>query len=174
MKPGLKRKLAGVRLFLSDVDGVLTDGTVWMGDGVELKRFNILDGLGLRMLQRYGVRVGWVSRRPSQATTMRARDLKIDYVRQVDGGKVAVVEELLEESGVDWGAVCYVGDDVVDLGVLRRVGLPVAVANGAAEVKELADYVTKAPGGEGAVREVADMILKAQGKWTSLLKEYGV
>jgi 3-deoxy-D-manno-octulosonate 8-phosphate phosphatase (KDO 8-P phosphatase) len=173
MNPALKQKLARVRLFLCDVDGVLTDGTVLMGDGVESKRFSIVDGLGMRLLQRYGVRVGWVSRRPSSATTMRAQDLKIDYLRQVDGDKVQVVKELLGECGFGWDELCYVGDDVVDLGVLKRVGVAVAVANGIAEVKAVADYVTTSPGGHGAVREVVDLILKAQEKWTTMLKDYG-
>jgi 3-deoxy-D-manno-octulosonate 8-phosphate phosphatase (KDO 8-P phosphatase) len=173
MNAELKEKLAQVRLLLCDVDGVLTDGTVLMGDGVEMKRFSIVDGLGMRLLQRYGVRVGWVSRRPSPATTMRAQDLKIDYLRQVDGDKVRVVEELLSKSGLGWKELCFVGDDVVDLGVLKRVGVAVAVSNGIAEVKAVADYVTDLSGGNGAVREVVDLILKAQEKWTTMLKDYG-
>jgi 3-deoxy-D-manno-octulosonate 8-phosphate phosphatase (KDO 8-P phosphatase) len=173
MQAELKEKLNRVRLLLCDVDGVLTDGTVLMGDGVESKRFNIVDGLGMRLLQRYGVKVGWVSRRPSSATTMRAQDLKIDYLRQVDGDKVLVVEELLGEIGLGWSGVCYVGDDIVDLGVLKRVGVAVAVSNAMAEVKAVADYVTELAGGNGAVREVVDLILKAQEKWTTMLKDYG-
>jgi 3-deoxy-D-manno-octulosonate 8-phosphate phosphatase (KDO 8-P phosphatase) len=173
MNSELNQKLARVGILLCDVDGVLTDGTVLMGDGVEMKRFSIVDGLGMRLLQRYGVKVGWVSRRPSPATTTRAKDLKIDYLRQVDGGKVRVVEEVLVESGLGWDRLCYVGDDVVDLGVLQRAGVAVAVANGITEVKAIADYVTVLPGGEGAVREVVDLILKAQGKWTTMLQEYG-
>jgi 3-deoxy-D-manno-octulosonate 8-phosphate phosphatase (KDO 8-P phosphatase) len=171
-KSGLKRRLARVRLLLCDVDGVLTDGAVWMGNGIESKRFNIVDGLGLRLVQRHGVKVGWVSRRPSLATTMRAHDLKIDYLRQVDGDKVKVVDELLRESATTWAQLCYVGDDIVDLGVLRRAGVAVVVANGIDEAKALAHYVTRAPGGHGAVREVVDLILKAQGKWAALVREH--
>jgi 3-deoxy-D-manno-octulosonate 8-phosphate phosphatase (KDO 8-P phosphatase) len=173
MNSGLIQKLAKVRLFLCDVDGVLTDGTVLMGDGVESKRFSIVDGLGMRLLQRYGVQVGWVSRRPSAATTMRAQDLKIDYLRQEDGDKVRVVEGLLKESGREWDEVCFMGDDVVDLGVLKRAGVAVSVANGIPEVKAVAHYVTALAGGHGAVREVVDLILKAQGKWSTMLNEYG-
>ena len=173
MTLALKEKLARVRLFLCDVDGVLTDGTVQMGNGIELKSFHVTDGLGLRFLQRFGIRVGWVSRRASPATVQRAEDLKIDYLRQVDGCKVQAVEALLEESGVTWEEVCYVGDDVVDLGVLRRAGVAVGVANGISETKAVADYVTRARGGQGAVREVVDMILKVQGHWAGLLKEAG-
>jgi 3-deoxy-D-manno-octulosonate 8-phosphate phosphatase (KDO 8-P phosphatase) len=172
MKTGLQRKLKRVRLFLCDVDGVLTDGTVWMGGGVETKGFHVTDGLGLRWLQRCGIRVGWISRRPSGATTQRADDLKIDYLRQVDGCKVQAIEGLLSEAGMGWEQVCYVGDDVVDLGALARAGVAVAVANGVREIKRVADYVTRLPGGQGAVREVIELILKAQGYWPGILKEH--
>jgi 3-deoxy-D-manno-octulosonate 8-phosphate phosphatase (KDO 8-P phosphatase) len=172
MKRGLKRKLAGVRLFLCDVDGVLTDGMVWMGNGVETKRFSIVDGLGMRLLQEAGIRVGWVSRRPSSATTMRAEDLKIDHLIQIDGSKVEAVAALLREQGRTWEEVCFVGDDIVDLGVLRKVGLAVGVANAIAEVKAAADYVTRRAGGYGAVREVVDMILKAQNRWSAVVREH--
>jgi 3-deoxy-D-manno-octulosonate 8-phosphate phosphatase (KDO 8-P phosphatase) len=172
MKPGLKDKLAGVRLFLCDVDGVLTDGMVVMGNGVESKRFNILDGLGMRLLQHVGIKVGWVSRRPSSATTMRAEDLKIDYLLQIEGSKVEAVSALLEQTGAAWAEVCYVGDDIVDLGVLGKVGVAVGVANAIDEVKEVADYVTERKGGFGAVREVVDLILKAQGRWATIVREH--
>jgi 3-deoxy-D-manno-octulosonate 8-phosphate phosphatase (KDO 8-P phosphatase) len=168
----LKRKLARVRLFLCDVDGVLTDGTVLMGGGVESKRFNIRDGLGLRLLQREGIKVGWVSRRPSDATRQRAEDLKIDFLMQGDSNKVEAVAAILRQTGADWTQFCYVGDDIVDLGVLKRAGVAVAVADAIAEVRAAADYVTKAAGGHGAVREAVDLILKAQNKWRRLVQEY--
>ena len=172
MSLSLRKKLARVRLFLCDVDGVLTDGGVWMGGGVESKRFHIRDGLGMKFLQRFGLKIGWVSRRPSGATVQRARDLKVDFLQQIDGDKVSAVEGLLREHGFTWEETCYVGDDVVDLGVLRRVGVAAGVADGIPEAKRLADYVTRARGGHGAVREVVDLLLKAQGKWAILLKEH--
>ena len=165
----LRTRLTGVRLFLCDVDGILTDTSVWMGGTEELKRFNIQDGLGLRLLQREGIRVGWVSNRPSFATTQRALDLKIDFLRQADGNKVAVVEEILREVQLDWSQAAYMGDDIVDLGVLRRAGLAVTVPHAIAEAKKLAHYVTRREGGDGAVREVVNLILKAQGKWEHLV-----
>ena len=168
----LKRKLARVRLFLCDVDGVLTDGTVLMGGGIESKRFNIRDGLGLRLLQREGIKVGWVSRRPSGATQQRADDLKIDFLVQGDRNKVEAVVAILRQTGVEWTEVCYLGDDIVDLGVLKRAGVAVAVGDAIAEAKGAADYVTKAAGGHGAVREAVDLILKAQNKWRRLVQEY--
>jgi 3-deoxy-D-manno-octulosonate 8-phosphate phosphatase (KDO 8-P phosphatase) len=170
--PALRRKLTAVKLFLCDVDGVMTDGTVYMGSGMETKRFHIRDGLGLKFLQRHGIKVGWVSRRPSEATQQRADDLKIDFLVQHNGGKIEGVEAILRQTQLKWADVCYVGDDVVDIGVLDRVGLAVAVGDGVAEAKAAADYVTKARGGHGAIREIVEMILKAQNKWKLVVSEY--
>jgi 3-deoxy-D-manno-octulosonate 8-phosphate phosphatase (KDO 8-P phosphatase) len=170
--PKLRSRLRAVKLFLCDVDGVLTDGTVWMGNGVESKRFNIRDGLGLKILRRHGIKIGWVSRRPSGATRQRAEDLGIDFLMQNDGGKVKYVESILRQTDLDWPDACYVGDDIVDLGVLRRAGFAVAVGDGVAEAKAAADYVTRAKGGHGAIREVVELILKAQNKWSQVLAEY--
>ena len=112
----LALRLARVRIFLCDVDGVLTDATVLMGDGREFKRFDIQDGLGLRLLQNQGIRVGWVSARPSPVTQQRAKDLKIDFLHQDHGSKVVAVENILQKAGLGWEQVCFVVDDVVDLG----------------------------------------------------------
>src|SRR5262245_21962052 len=156
----LRKRLARVKLLLCDVDGVLTKGTVLIGGNLEAKEFNILDGFGLRLLQHEGIKVGWVSHRPSAATEQRAKELKVDFLEQQSANKVELVESILQRAGVSWDEVCFVGDDLVDLGVSKRAGFSVAVANGIDEAKALADYVTKARGGEGAVREVAVMILK--------------
>ena len=160
-----------VRLLLCDVDGVLTDASVFIGGAQELKQFNIQDGLGLVNLRRQGLKVGWISSRPSPATTRRARELKIDFLRQEKGSKVCAVESLLAQTGIRWDEVCYMGDDIVDLGVLKRAGVAVAVANGVAEARAAADYVTRASGGHGAVREVGELILKAQNKWARIVAE---
>src|SRR5437762_1021608 len=148
-KNRLLGKLKAVKLFLCDVDGVLTDGAVYMGGGVEMKRFNIRDGLGLKFLQLHGIQVGWVSRRPSSATQQRAEDLKIDFLVQHNGGKIEGVEGILRQTRMNWSDVCYVGDDVVDIAVLNRVGLAVVPGDGTTDTKQSADYVTKAPGGDG-------------------------
>lgn len=165
----LTARLAKTRIFLCDVDGVLTDGSVFMGASDELKQFNIQDGLGLVLLRQEGIKVGWISSRPSKATSLRAQDLKIDFLWQRKGSKVDAVEQLLAQEGLTWDAVCYVGDDIVDLGVLKRAGVAFAVANAVAEAKAAADYVTRASGGHGAVREVVELILKAQKKWARII-----
>ena len=168
----LATRLKRVKLLLCDVDGVLTDASVFIGGEQEIKRFDILDGLGLVLLRHAGLKTGWVSSRPSPATKLRADELKIDFLVQQKEGKVAAIETLLARTGFSWAEVCYVGDDIVDLGVLRRAVVAVAVANGVAETKAVAHYVTKSAGGHGAVREVAELILKAQNKWTRLIAEY--
>ena len=170
----LASRLKRVKLLLCDVDGVLTDGLVFIGGTQEIKPFNIQDGLGRVLLRRAGLKTGWVSNRPSSATRRRAHELKIDFlVQQKDRfGKVAAVEKLLRRTELDWDAVCYVGDDIVDLGPLHRAGVAVAVANAVREAKTAAHLVTRAVGGRGAVREVAEMLLKAQGKWDAIVAHY--
>ena len=169
----LPARLRAVKLFLCDVDGVLTDASVFMGaGGNELKRFSIRDGLGLRLLQQCGIRVGWVSARPSAATTERANDLKVDFLHQSPAPKVAAIEELLGKAGVTWADVCYMGDDIVDLGALKRAGFAAVPADAIPEAKALAHYVTHAAGGHGAVREVVELVLRAQGQWEPLLAKF--
>lgn len=165
-------RLAGVKILLCDVDGVLTNTTVLIGDGREFKQFHIQDGLGMRLLQKSGVKVGWVSNRPSTATKQRADELKIDFLFQAEGSKIEAVEAILAKAGLNWKDVCYVGDDIVDLGALKRAGVAVAVANAIDDAKALADYVTRAEGGHGAVREVVTLILKAQQKWEPLVRHF--
>ena len=173
MKPEpLISKLKKVKLFLCDVDGVVTDGTVLIGEGKEYKTFNIQDGLGMLLLRHQGIKVGWISNRPSMATQQRADELKIDFLIQGKENKVPAAESILAKAGFSWQEVCYAGDDVVDLGVLKRAGVAVAVANGISEAKDLADYVTKAKGGHGAVREIARLILTAQKRWSGMVKEF--
>ena len=168
---GLRSRLRKVKLFLCDVDGVLTNGTVLMGEGKEYKTFNIQDGLGLLLLKRNGIKVGWISNRPSAVTQQRAEELRIDFLQQDKGNKVAAAESILSRTGLAWAEVCFMGDDVVDLGVLKRAGVAVAVANAIDEAKELADYVTSAEGGHGAVRETVRLILEAQDKWKRVISE---
>jgi 3-deoxy-D-manno-octulosonate 8-phosphate phosphatase (KDO 8-P phosphatase) len=168
----LQSKFAQVKLFLCDVDGVLTDGSVFIGLPQEFKRFHIRDGLGLLMLRREGVKVGWISARLSMATTMRAEELKIDFLEQSENGKVPAIENILVRTGLEWKDTCFIGDDVVDLGAMKRAGVAIAVADAITEAREMADYVTEANGGHGAVREVVELILKAQNRWKGLVARH--
>lgn len=161
-----------VRLLLTDVDGVLTDGSIFITADGEFKQFNIQDGLGLVLLRRCGLKVGWISARPSLITTRRAEELKIDFLSQDKASKVIAAEKILALAGLNWSQVCFVGDDIVDLCLLKRAGVAVAVANAIDEAKAAAHYVTTAAGGQGAVREVATQILRAQGHWPRLVREY--
>jgi 3-deoxy-D-manno-octulosonate 8-phosphate phosphatase (KDO 8-P phosphatase) len=170
----IRQRAARIKLFLCDVDGVLTDGSIFIGGEREFKRFNIRDGLGLILARRAGLKVGWVSARPSLATKLRADELKIDFlVQQTDAtSKTAAIETLLAQEKFSWNETCFVGDDIIDLGPLTRAGLAVAVGDGVAEAKAAAHHVTKNFGGRGAVREAVEMILHAQGKWESFVKHY--
>ena len=170
----IRQRAARIKLFLCDVDGVLTDGSIFIGGEKEFKRFNIRDGLGLVLARRAGLKIGWVSARPSFATKLRADELKIHFLVQQNDrmSKTGAIEELLAQEKLGWGEVCFVGDDIVDLGPLQRAGLSVAVADGVAEAKAAAQLVTKSPGGRGAVREVIELILRARGLWQPFVKHY--
>lgn len=166
-----------VRLLGLDVDGVLTDNGVLIGpiagQRVELKRFDIQDGLGLILLRTAGLPVVWLSGRSSEATALRAAELRVEELLQVPGPrKVAAFAEVLQRRGIAWEEAAFVGDDLADLPVLRKVGLPIAVANAVPEVKEVAAHVTSAAGGHGAVREVVEALLRARGQWADTLARY--
>jgi 3-deoxy-D-manno-octulosonate 8-phosphate phosphatase (KDO 8-P phosphatase) len=170
----IRQRAARIKLFLCDVDGVLTDSSIFIGGAREFKRFNIRDGLGLVLLRRAGIKIGWISARPSPATKLRAEELKIHFLVQQNDkqSKCGAIEKLLAREKLSWNDVCFVGDDVVDLGPLKRAGFSVAVADGVAVAKAAADFTTRAAGGQGAVREVVEMILQAQGKWDSIVAQY--
>ena len=169
----VESRAARVRLLLLDCDGVLTDGRITpVEGGEELKSFHTRDGHGLVMLHRAGLRSGIISGRRSRLVESRAADLGIEYVRQGVHDKVEAFESLLSDAGVEPAHSAYVGDDVLDIPLMRRCGLAVAVADAAEETRAAAHYVTRLPGGFGAVREVCELILKAQGKWEELMKRY--
>jgi 3-deoxy-D-manno-octulosonate 8-phosphate phosphatase (KDO 8-P phosphatase) len=163
----------GIKLLLLDVDGVLTDGSIiYTPDGKESKAFSTRDGLGLRLVQKAGLQVGLITARTSEVVQRRAENLGISLVYQGAGEKLVVFQRILAEQGLQPAQVAYVGDDWLDLPLLTRVGLAVAVADGAAEVREVAHYVTELPGGRGAVREVCDLLVEALGVREALLAEY--
>lgn len=172
----LDRALARqLKLVGFDVDGVLTDNGIYLGTvgdhPVELKRFHIQDGVGLRMLKEAGLAVVFASARRSEATEQRGRELKVDEVLQ-DKRKLPTFEAMLARRGVAWEETAFVGDDLHDLPVLKRVALPIAVANAVAEIKAAATVVTQRAGGEGAAREVAELILQGRGEWQALVTKF--
>ena len=172
--PALARR---VRLVGLDVDGVLTDGAVYLGTAgerpVEFKQFDIQDGVGIRLLQCAGLEVVIISGRSSPATTLRAGELGIEMVVQDDAArKLPALESLLARTGVTLEEVAFLGDDLPDIPILERVGLPVAVRNAVPEVRAVSKYTTAAPGGRGAVREFAQALLEARGEWQAIVRRY--
>lgn len=162
-----------IELILSDVDGVLTDGGVILdSQGVETKRFHIRDGLGIKLWQKSGYRFGLITMRSSHMVKMRAAELGIEILRQGVENKLSAFKQLLEELQLKPHQVCYLGDDLPDLPVVRLAGLGVAVADACAELREAADFVTQTRGGDGAVRETIEMILKAQRRWNDVIGSY--
>ena len=160
-------------LFLLDVDGVLTDGTItYTKAGDESKSFHTRDGLGLRLVQKAGVEVGLITARTSEAVSRRAQDLGISLVFQGVGKKIAVLEKIMAERHLEKSQIAYMGDDWLDLPLLTRVGFAATVADGALEVKRLVDFVARQAGGRGAVREVCELIIEAKGQTANLLAPY--
>jgi len=162
-----------IKLLLMDCDGVLTDGCLWLtSDGDEQKAFHARDGQGISLLHRAGLQTGIITGRTSSAVDRRAQDLKMSYVRQYAKDKIKALEEILAEAGVTTDECAYIGDDVGDIPVMRRVGLAVAVSDAVEETKQAAQYITALKGGQGAVREVCDLVLKAQGRWDELMERF--
>lgn len=162
-----------IELILSDVDGVLTDGgVIFDNQGIEIKRFHIRDGLGIKLWQRAGHQFGLVTGRASHIVQLRAVELGVELVRQGVDDKLPAVKQILTQLRLRPEQVCYAGDDLPDLPVLRHVGLAAAVADGCEELHSAAHYVTKAHGGRGALREIIEMILKAQDRWDDVLRKY--
>jgi 3-deoxy-D-manno-octulosonate 8-phosphate phosphatase (KDO 8-P phosphatase) len=166
-----------IKLLGLDVDGVVTNNSVYLGlvDGqrVEFKQFDIQDGLAMGLARRMGLIVAWVSGRYSDATTLRATEINVDELVQDRGArKVPAMTEMLLRRGLGWEEVAFLGDDLADIPLLRRVGLPMAVANAVDEVKRLAAYTTRATGGSGAVREAVEALLQAQGRWDEAVRVY--
>lgn len=166
-------------MVLMDVDGVLTDGTLWNVPGpdgsiFETKGFDSQDGIALQWLNWHGIKTGVISGRLSPATTERARQCKMQYVYQGHIEKIPILEEILADSNISPQNVAYIGDDLTDIVIMRRVGLSIATANAREEVKRSARITTQARGGFGAVREVAEMLLQAKGHWEALMRKYEV
>ncbi len=197
-----KERAEKIKVILFDVDGVLTDGTIWLqpaatpdlekqstaeqraakvdkggfgivsGTTIEAKGFHAHDGSGISLAKLGGIKVGLITKRISETVALRARDLRLDFCYQGQDNKVLALEEICRQAGVNESEVCYVGDDVIDLPVMRRVGLAVAVPNGRQIVKDAAHFVTENKGGEGAARDTIEYILRAQGKLDDAISAY--
>ncbi|RMG57526.1 MAG: 3-deoxy-manno-octulosonate-8-phosphatase KdsC [Gammaproteobacteria bacterium] len=166
-------KAREIRMVIFDVDGVLTDGSLFVGDdGQEYKAFNSKDGHGMRMLQEAGVEIAILTGRTSNVVRLRMEELGIERVMQGHRAKLPAFEALLSDCGLPPRQIAYVGDDVVDLPVMTRVGLAIAVADAHALVKRHAHWITASPGGRGAAREVCELVLEARGQLEPLLERY--
>lgn len=173
ISPSLKERVSRIRLLILDVDGVMTDGRIVMNDlGQEMKFFDVRDGHGLKLIMRYDVDVVLLTGRQSAVVEHRAKDLGIREIHQKVWHKLSVYEEIIQHRGLQDDEVAFVGDDIIDVPVLKRVGFSVAVANAMEETKQVVHYVTSQAGGRGAVREVCDLILKAKGHWADIAEKY--
>lgn len=162
-----------IELILSDVDGVLTDGgVVFDNQGIETKKFHIRDGLGIKLWMRAGFHFGIITARTSHIVKVRATELGIEIVRQGFEEKLAIAGEIMRDLGLEPDQVCFIGDDLTDIPVINSVGLGVAVADAAEEVKSSAAHITKLGGGQGAIRELTEMILKAKNRWADVIQRY--
>ena len=163
-----------IQVLLMDVDGTMTDGSVTLasrpdGTALEIKTFSAHDGQGLTLAHTAGLRTGCITGRESPALLRRAREMKMEFVYQKQPVKTPAFEEIMQKAGVSESAVAYVGDDLPDLPIMRRVGLAVAVGDAVPQVKEAAHYVAKAHAGKGAIREVVELILKSKGIWEEMI-----
>lgn len=166
-------RICNIRWLLSDVDGVLTDGGIFLDNqGIETKRFDVKDGHGIKLLQRAGIQVALLTGRTSNVVVQRAHELKITEIFQGVNDKKLAYVTFKTRIGLTDQDIAYIGDDVVDIPILRQVGVAFAVHDAVDEVKAVADSVTSRPGGHGAVREVAELILKTQQHWETLMMRY--
>ncbi len=169
----LEERCRSIAVLLSDVDGVLTDGQIFLDNqGIESKAFHIRDGLGVKLWQKAGYQFGMLTLRSTQSLKVRAAELGIEIIRQGVPDKLAALKQILAELKLTRDRVCYMGDDLPDLPVIRAVGLGIAVADACGEVRQAAHYTTQECGGGGAVRAVIELILKAQCRWTDVIQTY--
>lgn len=166
-----ENRLRNIKLLLLDVDGVMTDGSIIYNDsGEEIKVFCVRDGLGIRMLMESGINVGIVTGRSSDSLYHRCKNLHIQLIFDGISDKAAALDKITEKTGVKDHEIAYIGDDLPDISIMRKVGIPIAVADADENVIEVAHIVTSAKGGAGAIREVCEAIIKAQDKWEAVIK----
>jgi 3-deoxy-D-manno-octulosonate 8-phosphate phosphatase (KDO 8-P phosphatase) len=174
ISPALKKRAAQINLILMDVDGTMTDGGVTLlsqndGTALEIKTFDAHDGQGLTLAQTAGLRTGCITGRESTALLRRAHEMKMEFIYMKQPVKMPAYEEIIQKAGVSDAAVAFIGDDLPDIPLLRRVGLAVAVGDAVPEVKKVAHYTTKALAGHGAIREAIELVLKSKGIWEAMI-----
>ena len=174
LSPALKKRAANIQLLLMDVDGTMTDGSVTLlsqtdGTALEIKTFDAHDGQGLTLAHSAGLRTGCITGRESAALLRRAHEMKMEFIYMKQPVKMPAYEEILRKAGVADSAVAYIGDDLPDIPLMRRVGLAIAVGDAVPEVKKAAHYTTKALAGHGAVREAVEVVLKSKGIWEAMI-----
>jgi 3-deoxy-D-manno-octulosonate 8-phosphate phosphatase (KDO 8-P phosphatase) len=176
ISPALKKRAARIKVLLMDVDGTMTDGSVTLlsqpdGTALEIKTFDAHDGQGLTLAHAAGIRTGFITGRESPALLRRAKEMKMEFVYMKQPIKLPAYEEILRKAGVADSVVAYVGDDLPDLPVMRRVGLAVAVGDAVPEVKKAAHFTTKSVAGRGAIRDAVELILKSKGVWEEMINK---
>jgi len=173
MKKSLREKLQHIKILIMDVDGVMTDGRIIINDdGRETKNFDVRDGHGIKLVQRYGIEVALLTGRQSEVVKHRANELGITEVHQKIFNKKEVFTEILQKNNLNASQAAFIGDDIIDIPVLKEAGFSATVADAIDIVKKTVDYVTKNKGGRGAVREVCEMLLQAQGRWPEIAAKY--
>jgi len=169
----LEQRMQGIKLILSDIDGVMTSGGItYDNQGVETKTFHVRDGMGIKLWQRTGYRFGIITARSSHIVKLRMDELNVDLVRQGAENKLEIADAIMKEMSLTPEQTCYIGDDLTDMALLQTVGLSASVSDGAPEVKKAVHLVTKAGGGLGAIRELIESILKSQNRWQELVQSY--
>ena len=173
MKKSLREKLQHIKILIMDVDGVMTDGRIIINDdGRETKNFDVRDGHGIKLVQRYGIEVALLTGRQSEVVKHRANELGITEVHQKIFNKKEVFAKILQKNNLNANQAAFIGDDIIDIPVLKEAGFSATVADAIDIVKKTVDYVTKNKGGRGAVREVCEMLLQAQGRWPEIAAKY--
>lgn len=173
MENSLTEKIRKVKLLILDVDGVLTDGRIiYDSKGRDSKFFDVHDGLGVYLLKRAGIKTVLITAKGSKTIKHRAKDMQVEEFYEDIFPKTKILAQILDKHRVAKEEICFIGDDLVDLSIMKAVGFPVAVANACQDILDAASYVTKRSGGRGAVREIAELILKTQGKWQDMMRIY--
>ena len=169
----LDQRMQSIELILSDVDGVMTNGGItYDNQGIETKTFHVRDGMGIKLWEKSGHRFGVITARSSHIVKLRMEELGIAFIRQGTEQKLTAAKQIIAELNLEPENVCYIGDDLTDVALMKAVGMSASVADGAEDVKKVAHYVTKSTGGNGAIRELIELILKSQNRWNEMLQAY--